>query len=153
MRTRAKVVATDGDYAIVACDRRSACDGCHKKAEGEFSVCSLMGSGRTMNARAYNAAGAQVGDTVELETASSRVLGYAALVFLAPVALGVLFYALFSLINTLTAGIMAAVGFILPLICAAIIDRIGRDSRLPVITEIVLTDVQTSPCESPDGDI
>ncbi|MBR0442864.1 MAG: SoxR reducing system RseC family protein [Clostridia bacterium] len=96
MRVRAKVIAIEGKYATVLCDRKSACEGCHKLADGvECSVCSLMGSGRSMQARAYNAAGAAVGDTVELETASSRVLGYAAMVFLLPIVM-VIFGYLFS---------------------------------------------------------
>ena len=145
MKQRAIVLKEEGQYAKVSVLREEACAHCAGRV-----VC---GTAKRLTVTVKNPVGAKQGDTVTLERPAERVLGYAALVFLAPVALGVLFYALFSLINTLTAGIMAAVGFILPLICAAIIDRIGRDSRLPVITEVVLTDVQTSPCESPDGDI
>ena len=98
MRVKAKVIAVEGKYATVLCDRKSACEGCHKLADGgECSVCSLMGSGQSMQTKAYNAAGAVVGDTVELETASSRVLGYAALVFLLPVAMVILGYLLSGL--------------------------------------------------------
>ena len=87
MRTQAKVIATDGKYATVQCDRTSACEGCHKMAEGgECSVCSLLGGARSMQTRAHNAVGARVGDLVEIETATPRVLGYAALVFLLPLA-------------------------------------------------------------------
>lgn len=98
MRVRAKVIAVEGRYATVLCDRKSACEGCHKLADGgECSVCSLMGSGRSMETCAYNAANAVVGDTVELETASSRVLGYAAMVFLLPVIMVILGYLLSGL--------------------------------------------------------
>lgn len=98
MRVRAKVIAVEGRFATVLCDRKSACEGCHKLADGgECSVCSLMGSGRSMETRAYNAVNAVVGDTVELETASSRVLGYAAMVFLLPVIMVILGYLLSGL--------------------------------------------------------
>lgn len=97
MRVRAKVIAVEGRYATVLCDRKSACEGCHKLADGgECSVCSLMGN-RSMETRAYNAVNAAVGDTVELETASSRVLGYAAMVFLLPVVMVILGYLLSGL--------------------------------------------------------
>lgn len=97
MRVKAKVIALDGAYATVLCDRQSACEGCHKMAEngGECAVCSLMGNGKSMQTKAYNAAGATVGDTVEIETASSRVLGYAAMVFILPI-LAVIFGYLLS---------------------------------------------------------
>jgi radical SAM superfamily enzyme with C-terminal helix-hairpin-helix motif len=61
MRTKARVIESDGEYVTVLCERTSACDGCHKQAEGECSVCSLMASGKTMKTRAYNAVGAVVG--------------------------------------------------------------------------------------------
>lgn len=98
MRVKAKIIAIDGQYATVLCDRKSACEGCHKLSDGgECSVCSLMGSGRSMQTKAYNAVGAAVGDTVELETASSRVLSLAAMVFLLPVAVVILGYFLSGL--------------------------------------------------------
>lgn len=98
MRTRAKVVATAGEYATVLCDRRSACDSCHKTADGgECSVCSLMGGARSMQACAYNAACAQIGDIVEIETTSTRVLGYAALVFILPITMIIFGYMLAGL--------------------------------------------------------
>ncbi len=98
MRVKAKIIAVDGKYATVLCDRKSACEGCHKLADGgECSVCSLMGSGQSMETRAYNAAEAAVGDTVEIETASSRVLGYAAMVFLLPIVTVILGYMLSGL--------------------------------------------------------
>ena len=85
MRTKARVIESDGQYVTVLCERASACDTCHKQTAGECSVCSLMASGKTMKARAYNVVGARVGDIVELESASTRVLAYAALVFLLPI--------------------------------------------------------------------
>ena len=51
----------------------------------------------------------------------------------------------------LTAGVMALVGFIAPLVVAAIVDRIGREDRLPVITEISVPDSENAPCDTPDG--
>ena len=52
----------------------------------------LFASSKKMTAFADNAVGAESGDLVELETNSSTVLRYAALVFLCPIAAGLLFY-------------------------------------------------------------
>ena len=84
MITKARVVSVNGDVATVVAKRTSACEGCHKSAEG-CSVCSLMGEGGEITAEAENAVGARVGDTVEIESESKRVLFYGAAVFLFPI--------------------------------------------------------------------
>lgn len=95
MRVKATVKETEGKIAIVESERLSACEGCHKHAEG-CSVCSLMGSNKTISARAKNSMGAEVGDTVEIETETKTVLFYALLVFVLPVAVMLGLYALSS---------------------------------------------------------
>lgn len=94
MRTKATVVETINEtVAVVSVERRSACDGCHK-AEGDkgCSICTLLGGKNEARARARNTAGAAKGDVVALESRTSRILGYAALVFLLPVILGLAGY-------------------------------------------------------------
>ncbi len=94
MRTKATVVEIINEtVAVVSVERRSACDGCHK-AEGDkgCSICTLLGGKHETRARARNTAGAVEGDTVALESRTSRILGYAALVFLLPVILGLIGY-------------------------------------------------------------
>ena len=85
MRTKATVISVAPDHAIVEVLRRAACDGCHQGSEG-CSVCSLLGGDARVTATAENRIGAAVGDTVTVESATSRMLLYAALVFLAPLA-------------------------------------------------------------------
>lgn len=89
MKTLATVVEIENENtAIVSVARHAACDGCHKNAEGKgCSVCTLLGGNREARARALNAVGASVGDTVEVESRTGRMLAYAALVFLLPVLL------------------------------------------------------------------
>ncbi len=88
MKTTGKVVELQGDDAVVETARISACDGCHKRQDGQdCSVCSLLNGNRTMRTKARNPVGAQVGDLVSIESESTRILGYAALVFLLPLAL------------------------------------------------------------------
>lgn len=92
MEQIAKVTAVSRGYATVEVARRSACDGCHKSAEG-CAMCALLGDKKTMSARAADPIGVSVGDTVEVATADARVLGYAALVFLCPILLAMAGYA------------------------------------------------------------
>ena len=93
MRSEGKVISIDGKYAVVATERRAACEGCHKRSEdGTCSVCTLLGGESRLDTRALNSAGAAVGDTVALESSSGRMLGYAALVFILPCLLAIAAY-------------------------------------------------------------
>ncbi|MBQ7322325.1 MAG: SoxR reducing system RseC family protein [Clostridia bacterium] len=118
METRARVVGVDpkSGTATVESRRTSACEGCHKNTDGSgCEVCALMGSDPVLRSRADNALGARVGDTVTVTTATSRVLGYAALVFLLPLLCGAAGYLLASALTphaALRAG-AALCGFVL----------------------------------------
>lgn len=80
------VTAAEGDCATVEVRRTSACEGCHKNTEGGCSVCTLMGgeNSRVTRTRARNPLGAKPGDRVRIESPASRVLLWAAAVFLLP---------------------------------------------------------------------
>lgn len=84
MRTRAIVTKIEGETATVRTTRTSACEGCHKSAEG-CSICSVMGKGKPAYTQADNTLGAEVGDAVVIESATGRMLWYAVLVFLLPI--------------------------------------------------------------------
>ncbi len=99
MKTKAIVIALDGDYATVQTERTSACDGCHKAEEGGCSVCSLMASNRKIATRAKNTVGASIGDRVTVESETSRLLWYAALVFLLPILAAALLWCVTLLFN------------------------------------------------------
>ncbi|MBO5355538.1 MAG: SoxR reducing system RseC family protein [Clostridia bacterium] len=98
MKTKATVVEIiDQNVAVVSVERRAACDGCHKAVDGKgCSVCTLLGSKGETRALAKNTVGAALGDTVEVESRTRRIIGYAALVFLLPVALAIVGYLLGS---------------------------------------------------------
>ena len=112
MKTKATVVEIiDKDVAVVSVARRAACDGCHKATDGKgCSVCTLLGSKGETRARAKNTAGARLGDTVEVESRTRRILGYAALVFLLPVVLAIAGYAI-GVICSLGEGLTLLVAF------------------------------------------
>ena len=139
MKTTAKVVELQGNTAMVETERTSACEGCHK-AENGCSVCSLMGSGRKLRSKAENRAGARVGDRVSVETATSRVLFYAALVFILPILLAVagwFFAGIFSR-EFVWHGVGAAVGFVLTFVGLRIYSGVvGKRRTDAVITEVI----------------
>ena len=99
MRTEATVVELKNGRAIVESQRLSACEGCHKSAEGEnaCSVCSLLGGDRAIRTEAENSVGAKVGDRVVIESRTGRMLLYAALVFLLPVVVALCAYGIVAL--------------------------------------------------------
>ena len=127
------VVAAAGDCATVEVRRTSACEGCHKSAEGGCSVCTLMGgeNSRATRARVRNPLGAKPGDRVRIESPASRVLLWAAAVFLLPLG-----HALMDSVAWQAAG--AGIGFLL---CFAGLRFLsGALKRRPpdaVITEIL----------------
>ena len=115
MKTIATVIATDGRIATVEVERTSACEGCHKNADGKgCSVCSLVGGERKFSARAYNEIGAKVGDRVMIESRTERVIWYAVLVFVLPLLVALLGYAVAAVFSVSDACriVCALVGFV-----------------------------------------
>lgn len=143
MKHKAIVLKTEGEKAQVSVLREEACAHCAGRI-----VC---GTAKRLTVSVKNPLGAKEGDTVVIERPSERVLGYSALVFLAPVLLAVVLYLIFSQISELAGGISAAIGFVLPFIAAVIIDRHGREDRLPVITEVVPCGEDSATCDTPDA--
>lgn len=87
MRTEGSVKRIEKEFAIVEIKKKSACEGCHKTAEGGCSLCRLVGEDRPMEVRAKNPLGAEVGDRVAVESGTGRMLFYALLVFVLPLLL------------------------------------------------------------------
>lgn len=141
MKTTATVVELNGGIATVETERTSACERCHKMSEGNgCSVCSLMGSGRKIRSKAENRAQAKIGDRVVVETATSRVLLYAALVFVLPILLAVAGWFVAGIFSSepLWRGIGAAIGFALTFVGLRIYSgAIGKRKADAVITEVV----------------
>lgn len=140
MIERAVVVETEGKIAIIEVSRSSMCEGCHKMSgdggcAGHCEISGLVaGNGKTLRTRALNTVGAAVGDKVQVETDSGRVIGYAALVFILPIVVCALFYYLGNLLfQGMTGAVLSAVlGFALSFVGIAIFDRIKR-KKLPDI--------------------
>ena len=142
MRQRAVVIKTEGKFAEIEVSRASMCDGCQKNGGCEHH-CELSGliagSGKTMKTTAQNRIGAAPGDIVEVETASARVLGYAALVFVMPILVCAAFYFLADALfrNETYALIAAAAGFVLSFFGISLVDHSKKKSA----PDIVIVDI------------
>ena len=141
MQTKAVVIATDGMFATVETERKSACEGCHKAEEGGCSVCSLMGSDRKIATKAINTVGAQIGDTVMIESNTSRMLWYAVLVFILPILVALIGWGISSLFTAKLAvqTISAFAGFALSLLGVAIYSKKISTCRCDVEIIEILT--------------
>ena len=125
MQTKAVVVETDGKFATVETERKSACEGCHKAEEGGCSVCSLMGGDRKIATKALNSMGAKVGDVVTIESKTARMLWYGLLVFILPIVIALLSWGISSQLtaNVAVQTVSAFAGFALSLIGVAIYSK------------------------------
>lgn len=139
MRQRAQVLQIDpGGYAQVRVRRASACAGAHNC--GTCDHCSMMENAPEIVVSAFNSCGAQVGDTVTVESATAGVLGAAALLYLVPILLFFVGYAIGSGLALSKSGAIAGggVGFAIGILGAFGLDRYRR-SR-PVSYRIVSTE-------------
>ena len=141
MRTEATVILTDGRSAVVETQRISACEGCHKSEDGKgCSVCTLMGGDRRFQAKAYNRAGAKAGDRVVIESRTDRMLWYAALVFLLPVVMALVFWGISVQItqSTTVQLLCALAGFVLAFAGLFVYSKVVQKKRFDIeITEII----------------
>ena len=130
--------AFENGTATVTVLRASACSAC--------SARHACGSARKAESTVNNKIGAKVGDTVEIEAPSQSVIGYSALVFLAPVLLAIALYLPLSVLGEAYGIIGAAVGFVIPFVIAFFISKANADKVRPTVTAI-LTGETAEPSE------
>lgn len=141
MRQKAVVLETKDTIARIKVLRSSMCEGCEKRGSGGSCACGeLMGANRVMIAEAVNEIGAKPGEDVEIETESTVVLGYAALVFLMPIAAFFLGYALTDY-STQTAHLSWIVGigcFLLSFVPIMFLEhrRRGKSPQIRIVARV-----------------
>ncbi|MBE6598795.1 MAG: hypothetical protein E7638_05085 [Ruminococcaceae bacterium] len=130
MTQKATVIEIKGKNAIVSVRRSSMCDGCEKNGgcSGSCAAGELLGANKTMTAAVSNEVGAKVGDTVEIESESRTVLGYAALIFLFPILLGSAAYTAADFFGAGESGAMLSAlgGFAAAFLFIIIFDRLKK---------------------------
>lgn len=144
MTQNAIVTQVHGDGTVtVKVLRKSACSSCSSR--------HICGTARKTLSIANDPIGVKLGDTVELETASGNVLAYSALVFLAPVLLGLALYLSFSQISITAGAIGGILGFVLPFAVARVISSKKGDSMRPTVKQILTAADATPPCNEAGG--
>ena len=139
MTQQGTVCKLEGDTALVRVIRSSACEGCHKGAEG-CSACSLLGGKKEQTVKAKNTAGAVVGDRVQLEAKTGRMLGYAFLVFVFPIVLALICRVVVSLFceESLYANLAAVAAFVLAFFFIIATDKLRNSTAQDVeITRVI----------------
>lgn len=92
MEQRGKVISKDGNIATVELVRESACSSCHHRDSCGAGIIAGCSKSESVTVRANNLCGADVGDSVVLNSASSKILGIAFCVFVLPLILTFLTY-------------------------------------------------------------
>ncbi len=141
MRQKALVMETSGNIAKIKVFRSTMCEGCSKHSEGKSCACGeLLGANRVMIAEASNEIGAKAGEAVEIETSTSVVLGYAALVFVLPIAAFFLLYAAAEVMFSFAYApwIAGGAGFLLAFVPVMIAEhmRRGKNPQLRIVTRL-----------------
>lgn len=140
----AKVIKTDGETAQISVERSSMCDGCSKKGcSGTCAAGRLFGTDKSMHALARNTIGADVGDTVQIETKTSVVMKYALIIFIMPIIISAILYFIGKAVFHEEKSAIAAafIGFIASFAVIGLIER--RKSKSPpdvVIKRIICPD-------------
>lgn len=130
MKQTAQVIRIDSsNYAEVKVRRSSACASAHNC--GSCDHCSMMENAPEIIVKAENLCGAEVGDTVTVESSSARVLGAAAFLYLAPLILFFAGYFLGGAFAFSEGGAIAAGvgGFALGILLAFGLDRYHRSRK------------------------
>ena len=137
MRQTAQVIRTvSPGYVEVKVRRASACASAHNC--GSCDHCSFMENAPEIVVVAEDDRGAQVGDTVTVESATSSVLGAAVLLYIVPFILFFSGYLMgMSLQWTEGAAIgLGGIGFVLGLLAAISLDRYRKHHK-PVSFKVV----------------
>ena len=111
MKQIGTVVDLKDNIATVECDRQSACDMC-ENAESCKEKC------KKVYASAANDVGAEVGDTVEIETPTAGVLTKALIVFILPIIIAMLCY---FAVNTLWGEGVAVIFTLIALVLSVVL--------------------------------
>lgn len=114
-----------GGKAIVEVTRQSACG--HNCAE----CSSLCGASGAISSVAENPVGAQVGETVTIETPSKKIISAAVLVYIVPLALLIIGYAVAALLGADEgkALIGSLAGFVIGVAAVVVINKYARRNK------------------------
>jgi sigma-E factor negative regulatory protein RseC len=132
MRQTVTVISRQGDRATVAYDRPTACHGDCQKCQGG---CGSTAARERVTVVAQNPIGAAPGDRVVIEAQGAKVAWAIALVYVLPLVLFFLGYALGSIWHYPTA--LSLLGFLLGLLGAIAVSQHQTRTRTQIAFQIV----------------
>ena len=127
MITKAKVIDVNGNNAIVRVIRQSACDGCEGCSESGkcHSEIMLSDNNKTYELSVKNPIGANVGDSVEVQSCGNAVIAFAFVIFLLPIVLAVIAYMISdSMLNGIYPIIISAATLIVTFAVLSLVSNI-----------------------------
>ena len=145
MKQTAEIIEVFDDGTVtVRAERTSACAVCARRdgCSGSCNVGTLIGSGKSMTARAVNSAGAHVGDTVEINCPESRILFFSLIVFILPLVLCGIAYAVGICLSLgeRASILMSLSAFILTFAAIGVFERHHRTAAPDItVVRIILT--------------
>ena len=143
MKKTAEIVSIKGNIVKIKVERSSMCDGCAVKAQNGKCSCShasMLGEAKSFVSDAVCDIPVNVGDKVIVETADSKVLRNAVLVFILPI---VFFIAAYSIAISISsregvAFVSAVIAFLLSFVIIGTVEK-KKKNKLPdiTVTEVV----------------
>ncbi len=123
MRTWAKVISAEGEYAVVEIKKTSACT-------GDCDSCGSCEKQRLVKARVINKCGALPGENVYISLSSGKAFFLAALSYILPIVIFFIFAAISE--NEIVAAAALPISFLL---CSVVADFISKTKRFMSVTE------------------
>lgn len=123
MKKLAKVISTEGEYAVVETNKMSACT-------GDCDSCGSCGKQRLVKARVINKCKALPGQPVYISLPSGKAFFIAAISYILPIVIFFVFAALSE--NEIASAAVLPVSFLL---CAALGNAISKTKCFMSVTE------------------
>ena len=139
--TQTARVIKGGEDAVIEISRKSACEMCHETGSA-CTACNIFTSSKKASARAQNAIGANVGDIVEVESKETTILGFAAIVFLLPIAIPLILYLIFQTNMTIAVTVAVAAFLITSIAVYFVSKRYEKKKPVLKITKILKSTVE-----------
>ena len=152
MQQVAKVIESDGKYAVIEASRSSMCEGCASTdCGGSCGMAGLFSTGKKMTTRANNPLGAKPGDLVEVGSPTGTVLLHALIVFILPVALAIAAYLIGSAIfSSQNAALICSGGAFAAAIAAVLLFESAARKKDPDVTVLKIIRRAEEADEDPD---
>lgn len=118
-----KKVNKNGTATVIA-ERKSACEACHANKDGKVcTACDIFLGDDKFEAEVDNSIGAELNDEVMVESPSGHVIATAALIFILPLVIAGMLYAVMYFVRSEYAPLGAVAGVIISFAVILVIEK------------------------------